>query len=398
MINSEWLNDPIIEEWFTIIKNKRTTENYKREFPYFLEFVQQNTEYKTPSQIIQSRIQQLKSDDMNEKRFWETVGIKFMHSLEEKGYRKSTITTYLRTMLSFFSHAHVKMEYARKELIGAIEPSEKDKIVKEWVPSNEDVRVLYRMAQNARDRAILLTLYQSGLSPVDTCALNVEHFDFYDANGDWKVSPTEDYYLGKLREKTNVLQQTCISRECLEEIRIMLQSRGYPKEGALFISVHNQPLTPRDINNTMKGIVEHAFNGKVKLWKTKNLRDSYKNALVKAKLSQEIVDALFGHERGGARGNYTLTEDTVKTMYAEAFKFLTINGFGSQSRKIEELEQTFKNEMVKLAQVLASSQTQIEKLTTENEQLRIKLASIDQRMTHIEETNNQRKTRDFRTR
>ena len=383
MINSEWLNDPIVEEWFTIIKNKRTTENYKREFPYFLEFAQQNTEYKTPTQIIESRIQQLKSDDMNAKRYWEMIGIKYMHSLEEKGYMRSTIVTYLRTMLSFFSHAHVKLEYARKELLGAIEPSQKDKITKDWVPSNEDVRVLYRMAQNARDRAILLTLYQSGLSPVDTCALNIEDFDFYDANGDWKLSPNEDYYLGKLREKTNVLQQTCISRECLEEIRIMLQSRGYPKEGALFISVHNQPLTPRDVNNTMKGIVERAFNGKVKLWKTKNLRDSYKNALVKAKLSQEIVDALFGHERGGARGNYNLTEDTVKTMYAEAFKFLTVNGFGSQSRKIEELEQDFqktKNELIEL----------ITELRAENKQLRTQLTSIEQRFTTVEEKVNQR--------
>lgn len=382
MINSEWLNDPIIEEWFTIIKNKRTTENYKREFPYFLEFVQQNTEYKTPSQIIQSRIQQLKSDDMNAKRYWEMIGIKYMHSLEEKGYMRSTIVTYLRTMLSFFSHAHVKMEYARKELLGAIEPSQKDKITKDWVPSNEDVRVLYRMAQNARDRAILLTLYQSGLSPVDTCALNIEHFDFYDDSGNWKLSPNEDYYIGKLREKTNVLQQTCISRECLEEIRIMLQSRSYPKEGALFISVHNQPLTPRDINNTMKGIVEHAFNGKVKLWKTKNLRDSYKNALVKAKLSQEIVDALFGHERGGARGNYTLTEDTVKTMYAEAFKFLTVNGFGSQSRKIEELETKFDTQNRTYMEIITE-------LRAENKELRMKQINLEQRTTVLEGKENE---------
>src|SRR4030065_1052380 len=123
-------------------------------------------------------MRQLRSQDMNERRFWETVGIKYMHSLEEKGYRRGTVATYLRTMLSFFSHAHVRLEYARKELLGAIEPSDKDKVTKTWVPSNEDVRVLYRMAQSARDRAILLTLYQSGFSPVDTCAFNIEHFDF----------------------------------------------------------------------------------------------------------------------------------------------------------------------------------------------------------------------------
>lgn len=161
----------------------------------------------------------------------------------------------------------------------------------------------------------------------------------------------------------------------------MLQSRGYPKEGALFISVHNQPLTPRDINNTMKGIVERAFNGKVKLWKTKNLRDSYKNALVKAKLSQEIVDALFGHERGGARGNYTLTEDTVKTMYAEAFKFLTVNGFGSQSRKIEELETKFDTQNRTYMEIITE-------LRAENKELRMKQINLEQRTTVLEEKEN----------
>jgi hypothetical protein len=74
-----WKQDPVIVEWFEIVTNKRTQDNYRREFPYFLEFVQNTAEYKTPSQIIESRIQQLKSDDMNVKRYWETVGKKYMH-------------------------------------------------------------------------------------------------------------------------------------------------------------------------------------------------------------------------------------------------------------------------------------------------------------------------------
>jgi len=60
-MNNSWLEDPVITEWFDIIKNQRTAANYRREFPYYLEFVQANTEYKTPSQIIESRIQQLRS-------------------------------------------------------------------------------------------------------------------------------------------------------------------------------------------------------------------------------------------------------------------------------------------------------------------------------------------------
>jgi len=367
---TEWLNDPVIKQWFEMIRNERTQENYRREFPRFLNFVHQTIEHKTPSQIIESRIEQLRSPDMNIKRYWEDVVIKYMHSLEEKDYRKNTVTTYLRTVLSFFSHAHVRLQYARKELLGAIEPSQKEKVIKEWIPSNEDVRLLYRMANNARDRAILLVLYQSGLSPIDVVSLKIQQLDFYDKDGNWNIPATEDYYLAKLREKSNILQQTCISRETLEEIRIMLQSRGYPRKGALFVSVHNKPLSTRDVNNIMKSIVEKALDGKVREWKTKNLRDSFMNALIRAKIQQDAKNAMCGHQREGARKDYDLSEETIRTLYKDAFNFLTINGFGSQSRKIEELEQKFDVQTKTLMEIITE-------LRTENKQLKQKLNGIE---------------------
>jgi site-specific recombinase XerD len=359
-----WLNDKYIKEWLQKIHSERTKQNYKREFPLYLEFVQQNTKYKTPSQIIESRIEHLTSRDLRVKRFWEDIGIQYMHSLEGKGYRKNTIVTYLRTMLSFFSQNHVKLTYARKELIGAVEPSPKDKVIKEWIPSNEDVRLLYRVAQNSRDRAILLMMYQSGLSPVDVC-LNIEQLDFYDKDGNWKIPLNEDYYLMKLREKTNVLQQTCISREALEEIRITLQQRGFPKKGSLFVTVHNKPITPRDINDILKGIVERAYGKeRVKKWKTKNLRDSYMNGLVMAKIQQDVKDAMCGHQRSGAKKEYDFTEQTIKSLYSEAFRFLTINGFGSTSRKVEELENKMRQDKETLVNLITEQQNRIEQLET----------------------------------
>jgi hypothetical protein len=145
-------DDTVIKEWFSIVTNKRTQENYRRELPLFLDFVKAHTPYRTPIEIIKSRAEQNKSDSMAERRYWETLVIKYMHHLEKKGYRKGTIASYLRTVLSFFSHAHYPLQYARKELLGAIEPNEKDKVSKDWIASNEDVRVLYRMAQSSRDR------------------------------------------------------------------------------------------------------------------------------------------------------------------------------------------------------------------------------------------------------
>lgn len=143
-------------------------------------------------------------------------------------------------------------------------------------------------------------------------------------------------------EKTNIKQQTFLSVECVDELKIYMQSRGFPKEGALFISVHNKRLTSRDINNILKAVVEKTFKHRANEWKTKNLRDSFMNALVRAKIPTEIKSCMVGHIRPNAQKSYDMTEETLRPLYEDAFKFLTINGFGQTSRKIEELEKAFK--------------------------------------------------------
>jgi phage shock protein A len=55
----------------------------------------------------------------------------------------------------------------------------------------------------------------------------------------------------------------------------------------------------------------------------------------------------------------------VKTSYAEAFKFLTINGYGSQGRKLEELEK---------------------KLETSSSELALQIAELRQQNTELKDT------------
>ncbi len=368
---SNWKEDKAVKNWFELLGNERTIENYSRDFPKFLKWVEDNPEIpaKTPAEIIKSRIEQLTTTDMTQRRFWEMQTVKFKNLLEQKNYRMATVHGYLRTIMSFFSKSGVKLQFSRGEL--KINPSEADKVDNEWIPSNEEVRTLYRLANDARDRAVLLTLYQSGFSEVDAGNMKIETFPFYDNNGNWVIDSTTDLYRKQRREKTNQWQQTCLSREALEEIRIMLQNRGYPKEGYLFISFRGEPLGVRGINEIFKGsygtvkgecvkkigLVEKAFNGKSKDWQTKHLRDAYKNGLLRAKLPQEIIDSMFGHKREGAKNDYAIAELTITDSYKEAFKFLTINGYGAQNRKVEELAKKLENEKEEFNGKLAEIQS-----------------------------------------
>jgi integrase len=349
---AEWKDDLAIQEWFRKIGNKRTIKNYSVEFPKFLEFAKM-----TPNQILEARRKQVRSEDVREQRFFEDLVVSFKQSLEGKDKKISTVQSYLRTVMSFFSKHHVPLVFSRNEL--KIEPSEKDKVVKEWIPTNEEVRVLYRTAHDSRDRALLLMLYQSGFSEIDVANMNIEDFDFYDDLGNWKPKLSEHMYHARLREKTNILQQTCVSCECLEDIRITLQSRGFPNKGRLFVSFRGLPLDVREINMAVRNMVQVAFNGRIKEWQTKHLRDAYMNGLEMGKLTQEVKDAMVGHQRSGARKEYGISEQTIKAMYRDVFKFLTINGYGSTSRKIEELESKFDTQNRAMVETITRLQNQL---------------------------------------
>jgi len=353
MPKKSWLEDATVKQWFRNL-SERTKKNYREQFPKWLDFVNES-----PSKIIENRRQHEKSNKPEVKRFYEDKLIAFKNSLQGKDMKIPTVRSYLRTVMSFFSQNHYPLRFARKEL--KVEPSAKDKVVREWIPEREEIRILYRSAENSRDRALLLLLYQSGFSEIDVASMKIEDFSFYDSNGKWQLAE-EDVYHARLREKTNELQQTCISRETIAEIRLMLQNRGYPKEGCLFVSFRGEQLGVRGINEAIKSIVTKAFNGRVKEWQTKHLRDAYMNALQQAKIPTELKDAMVGHKREGAKASYGITQQTIKQLYAEAFPYLTVNGFASQDRKIEELQAKMNEDKQALTDLITEQQKQIKQL------------------------------------
>jgi integrase len=371
-----WIEDKYVKNWFELLGNARTIKNYSVDFPKFLEYVEAQTQCKTPSDIITSRLEHLTSQDIIKRRYWEMQTVKFKNYLESKNLRMATVHGYIRTVMSFFSKNGVKLLFSRGEL--KINPSEKDQVYSEWIPDNETVRLLYRLCDSARDRGILLMLYQSGFSEVDVGNMNVEDFAFYDERGDWQLKPNEDLYCQRRREKTNIWQKTMVSRECLEELRVYLQSRGFPKKGYLFLSFRDQQLGVRGINDMLKSVVKKGFNGRVKEWKTKHLRDAFMNGLLQAKVTQEVKDSMVGHKRQGAREDYAITEQTIRVAYDSAFKFLTVNGFGQTSRKIEELEHKFDAQTKTLMEMLTE-------IREENKQLKEKQKEFDKALEAIKE-------------
>lgn len=171
-----------------------------------------------------------------------------------------------------------------------------------------------------------MVLAQSGFSEVDVSYLKIEEL-----KGLYEQPETEHYFIEKPREKSNQIQATCLSYEALHDIRAMLQERGNPSSGFLFVSQtkgKGEQLEVRSINEAMKTLAEKTFGtDKAKEFKTKSLRSFYNSALLRAGIEpQEIKDLMFGHARQSARKHYDYDETTIREAYQRTFEYLSING------------------------------------------------------------------------
>jgi hypothetical protein len=90
----------------------------------------------------------------------------------------------------------------------------------------------------------------------------------------------------------------------------------------------------------------------------KSLRDAYNDALLRANLTQEIKDALFGHKREGAKEKYAISQATIIDAYNKAFQFLTVN-HGTQARKDIEV---MRDEMRLMRRIFEEQQKEIAEL------------------------------------
>ena len=336
---SSYKQDKFFKRWLNGLSD-RTKENYTNEIGDWLVFIGM-----TPTEQIQKRMHDLTSTDLTQRTFFENKFRQYKTYLEKSGDLKSSaVTTMLIPVASFFSRNSLKLQLKRGDWKTTMTQEAQTRLKL----SRDDVGAMYLHA-NLRDRGLLLTLAQSGLSEVDVSVLRVEMFPKL-----YSIANGEHMFFEKRREKSGEMQATCISAEALHEIRAMLEERGNPEEGWLFVSqTRNQggQMDVRIINLAMKGLAIKTFGEeKGKNFKTKALRSFYNSALLRAGVQpQEIKDVMMGHQRRGARGHYDYNEATILENYKKAFEYLGINGIQTRTdvAKLKAEFDTTKSELLK---------------------------------------------------
>ncbi|MCW4003440.1 MAG: site-specific integrase [Candidatus Bathyarchaeota archaeon] len=315
IFENSYEQDEFFRKWL-IGLSPRTKENYCTEYHEWHTFIGM-----TPTELIKKRMHDLTTENLSERLFFENKFREYKEYLEQRGNLKPlSVKTKLRTVASFFSRNGLPLALKR----GDWESTQEQPVIQRWKITREEVKALYAHG-NLRDRALLLVLAQSGFSEADVSNLKIESL-----KGIYEQPETEHYFIEKPREKTGETQTTCLSYEAVHDIKALLQERGNPIQGYLFVSTtrgKGDKLEVRTINQTMKSLAEKTFGAeKAKDFKTKALRSFYNSALLRAEIQSEIKDLMMGHARQSARKHYDYDEITIKEAYQRAFEHLSING------------------------------------------------------------------------
>ncbi len=331
-------SDKYVIAWLTGLA-PTTQRNYRRQFIDVLSFTKLS-----PIQMIEKRVKDLTSTDLTERQFFELKFREYKEQLEATKPTHNTVLAYLKCFASFFARNGLSLNLKRGDWVS----TKPQNVIKRYTPTLEEIKRLYTHA-NVRDKCLLLVLAQSGFSEIDVSELRIE-----DLGDIYSLPQTEHVFVEKPREKSTVIQATCISCEAVHDLKEYLTERGNPKEGHLFASLTTekgaQRIEVRSINEAMKSLFKRTFGEeRAKEFKTKNLRSFFNGALLRANIEpQEKKDIMLGHERHGARKNYTYTKETIVEAYIHAFPFLSINGIQVKNDLVK-----FKTETNTTIQVLS---------------------------------------------
>ncbi|MHC4553202.1 MAG: tyrosine recombinase XerC [Planctomycetota bacterium] len=239
---------------------------------------------------------------------------RFMASLADQQYSKSTTARKLATLRSFYKFL-VKRDYVSSNPVTSIKTPKQDKKLPKFLSLEEVQRLLNTPPANtwlgARDRAILEVLYCTGMRVSELVALNMDDVDFLSEvihiRGKGKkerISP-----IG-----TNALRQI----QGYMEYRNKRMANNADFDGkVLFANKHGQRLSTRSVRRKMdKYLVEAGLDPSIS---PHTLRHSFATHMLNNGADLRSVQELLGHQSLSTTQIYTHVSTTrMNEQYQDA--------------------------------------------------------------------------------
>jgi integrase/recombinase XerD len=256
-----------------------------------------------------------------------------------------------------------------------------------------DIKRLFDAMANLRDKAILLTIYFSGLGVNELCDLTFGDV----AEGLQKNE--EPLHLHLIRKKEEVEFDTFLGAEAIDALKAYLAQRRRDEEtlrenSPLFILQHTTKRGSNKLRKIYPNLVEASFTNaalKAGLVTREKLdaadinpcrphavRAAFVSILKNAGANNLIVEYLVGHAIPLAQKPYWICDtNELAKIYKQFEKFLSINST-IDNQKLEELE----NEMQSSKQEVKKSQDIIEQLTENSKYKTAQITSLNAQLSN----------------
>ncbi|MHC4394857.1 MAG: tyrosine recombinase XerC [Planctomycetota bacterium] len=238
----------------------------------------------------------------------------YMAFLNEKQYSKATVARKLATLRSFYKFL-VKRNRITSNPVTVVRTPKQDKKLPRFLEYDQVKRLLETPPLNswlgARDRAILETLYSTGIRVSELVALNMDDIDF----------------LGEvlhIRGKGKKERVTPIGSSALQVIQHYMEFRNKRAQNnsnfdtkVLFVNKHGRRLSTRSVRRKMDKYLKMA--GLDPAISPHTLRHSFATHMLNNGADLRSVQELLGHQSLSTTQVYThLTTKRLKDVYENA--------------------------------------------------------------------------------
>ncbi|OHB61874.1 MAG: tyrosine recombinase XerC [Planctomycetes bacterium RBG_13_46_10] len=238
----------------------------------------------------------------------------YLAFLNEKQYSKATVARKLATLRSFYKFL-VKMNRIASSPVTAVRTPKQDKKLPKFLEYEEVKKLLETPPTDnwlgARDRAILETLYSTGIRVSELVALNMDDIDF----------------LGEvihIRGKGKKERIAPISSSALQIIQHYMEFRNKRAQNnsnfdtrVLFVNKHGRRLSTRSVRRKMDKYLKMA--GLDPTISPHTLRHSFATHMLNNGADLRSVQELLGHQSLSTTQVYThLTTKKLKEVYESA--------------------------------------------------------------------------------
>ncbi len=236
----------------------------------------------------------------------------------------------------------------------------------------EQIKEFFDKANSFRDKAIILTMFQSGLAVNEICKLNYGHVarDLDEARLPLMVE--------MVRDKNSKRFRTCLGADAAKYLKLYLETRQNLTDDSPLFTVERS--RGSDDDRITRGAIQMRFreiaqglsyidlnDGEMNPARPHSMRSAFRSRLT-GKLDEDIIEYLMGHAISETKRTYiNMPDEELRELYANFEHLLSVEttskivnaGLDKQAseidekynRKIEDLETTLRTQASQLSQL-----------------------------------------------